>query len=172
MTIQRLKQRAQHSPDYYQKRRQDHVEDVAPKKNHAPKTKENMSVVTNRWIHFCQFLGVNEYEHLEKAEKEDIMTFLDWTLDTFPKIRKRSTVLEYKQVFFMIYRKSMNYDFDREAASEIHDYIMGHLTISYALDTTTNEKPVLNVDDVYLILHHHWVHDGSRFPGEHCHGEP
>ncbi|KAK4206725.1 hypothetical protein QBC37DRAFT_116533 [Rhypophila decipiens] len=82
-----------------------------------------MSVVTNRWTSFCQFLGVNEYEHLKKAEKEDIMTFLDWTLDTFPKIRKRSTMLEYKRVFFMIYRKSMNCDFDREAASEIHDMI-------------------------------------------------
>ncbi|KAM7215024.1 putative FluG domain containing protein [Rhypophila decipiens] len=127
------------------------------KKNHAPKTKENMSVVTNRWTRFCQFL----------AEKEDIMTFLDWPVDTFPKIRKRSTMLEYKRVFFMIYRKSMNCDFDREAASEIHDYIMSHLTISYALDTTTNDKPVLNVDDVYLILHHHWVHNRSRFPDEH-----
>ncbi|KAM7190504.1 putative FluG domain containing protein [Rhypophila sp. PSN 637] len=95
------------------------------------------------------------------------MTFLDWTLDTFPKIRKRSTVLEYKRVFFMIYRKSMNCDFDREAASEIHDYIMGHLTISYALETSTNEKPVLNVDDIYLILHHYWVHDRSKFPDEH-----
>ncbi|KAM7209873.1 hypothetical protein V8F06_014744 [Rhypophila decipiens] len=44
---------------------------------------------------------------------------------------------------------------------------MGHLTISYALDTTTNEKLVLNVDDIYLILHHHWVHDRSKFPDEH-----
>jgi len=43
---------------------------------------------------------------------------------------------------------------------------MGHLTISYTLDTTTKEKPVLNVDDIYLILHHHWVHDQSIFPDE------
>ncbi|KAM7211107.1 hypothetical protein V8F06_013503 [Rhypophila decipiens] len=167
MAIHPPKQHAQQSPDYYQKQRQRHAEDGAPKRNHAPKTKENMSVVTNRWKRFCHLLGVTDYEHLKKAEKEDIMTFLDWTLDTFPKIRKRSTVLEYKPVFFMIYRKSMNCDFDREAASEIHDYIMGHLTISYALDTTTNEKPVLNVDDIYLILHHHWVHDRSKFPDDH-----
>ncbi|KAK4206370.1 hypothetical protein QBC37DRAFT_300937, partial [Rhypophila decipiens] len=46
-------------------------------------------------------------------------------------------------------------------------YITGHLTLSYALDTTTKEKPVLNVDDIYLILHHHWVHDRSKFPDEH-----
>ncbi|KAM7182620.1 hypothetical protein V8F33_014167, partial [Rhypophila sp. PSN 637] len=77
---------------------------------------------------FCHHIGVTEYEHLEKAEKEDIMTFLDWTLDTFPKIRKRSTVSEYKRVFFMIYRKSMNCDFDGEAASEIHDMIISWAT--------------------------------------------
>ncbi|KAK4207265.1 hypothetical protein QBC37DRAFT_487614 [Rhypophila decipiens] len=112
MAIHPPKQHAQQSPYYYQKQRQRHAEDGAPKRNHAPKTKENMSVVTNRWK------------------------------------RKRSTVLEYKRVFFMIYRKSMNCDFDREAASEIHDL-------------------VLNVDDIYVILHHHWVHDRSKFPDEH-----
>lgn len=58
---------------------------------------------------------------MEAAEKEDIKTFLDQTLDTFPKIRKRSTVLEYTRLFFMIYRKSMKYDFDQEAAWDIHN---------------------------------------------------
>ncbi|KAM7210059.1 hypothetical protein V8F06_014560, partial [Rhypophila decipiens] len=104
---------------------------------------ESMSVVTNRWIRHCKFLGVDEHEYMDISEKEDIMTFLDWMLDTFPGIRKRSSVLEYKR------------------------YITGELTLSYALDTTTEEKPVLNVDDIYLILHHHWVHDRSKFPDEH-----
>jgi hypothetical protein len=26
------------------------------------------------------------------------------------------------------------------------------------------EKPVMNVDDVFLILHHHWVMDTATFP--------
>ncbi|KAM7210638.1 hypothetical protein V8F06_013977 [Rhypophila decipiens] len=100
---------------------------------------ESMSVVMNRWIRHCKFLGVDEHEYMDIAEKEDIMTFLHWMLDTFPRIRKRSWVLEYKR------------------------YITGELTLSYALDTTTEEKPVLNVDDIYLILHHHWVHDRSNY---------
>ncbi|KAM7192210.1 Protein of unknown function (DUF3435) domain containing protein [Rhypophila sp. PSN 637] len=167
MTMQEPRRRAQKARDYYLKRRQHHAKDGAPRRNHATKTMESMSVVTSRWIRHCKFLGVNEHEFMEIAEKEDIMTFLDWMLDTFPRIRKRSSVLEYKRVFFMIYRKSMKRDFDREAASEIHDYITGYLTLSYVLDTTTKEKPVLNVDDIYLILHHHWVHDRSKFPDEH-----
>jgi Protein of unknown function (DUF3435) len=34
----------------------------------------------------------------------------------------------------------------------------------YNLDTSTREKPVMNVDDIYLILYHHWVMDTTIFP--------
>jgi hypothetical protein len=32
------------------------------------------------------------------------------------------------------------------------------------LDLSTKEKPVMNVDDVFLVLHHHWVMDTAAFP--------
>lgn len=38
--------------------------------------------------------------------------------------------------------------------------------MEYDLDTTTRGKPVLNVDDIFLILHHHWTLDDSIFPDE------
>ena len=31
-------------------------------------------------------------------------------------------------------------------------------------DLSTKEKPVMNVDDVFLVLHHHWVMDTATFP--------
>jgi hypothetical protein len=34
----------------------------------------------------------------------------------------------------------------------------------YNLDASTREKPVMNVDDIYLILHDHWVVDTAIFP--------
>jgi hypothetical protein len=34
----------------------------------------------------------------------------------------------------------------------------------YNLDASTREKPVIDVDDIYLILHHHWVVDTAIFP--------
>lgn len=45
-------------------------------------------------------------------------------------------------------------------------YINGYLTIQYHLDTSEKEKPVMNVDDVYLVQHHLYVHDTSIFPDE------
>jgi hypothetical protein len=34
----------------------------------------------------------------------------------------------------------------------------------YNLDASTREKPVINVDDIYLILHYYWVVDTTIFP--------
>ncbi|EJP61053.1 FluG domain-containing protein [Beauveria bassiana ARSEF 2860] len=105
-------------------------------------------------------------DHLLQSTKEDIMTFLEWMLDTHGKIRKRSTVHAYKRILFQVYRKSAGVDFDKLANEDINDYINGYLTIRYNLDTSVKEKPVMNIDDVYLVLHHHWVLDTSVFPDE------
>ena len=50
--------------------------------------------------------------------------------------------------------------------ADLSQYINGYLTTKYNLDTTTREKPVMNVDDIYLVLHHHWILDTSVFPDE------
>lgn len=43
-------------------------------------------------------------------------------------------------------------------------YINGYLTMTYGLDLSMREKTVINVDDVYIALHHHWILDVSIFP--------
>ncbi|KIX06044.1 uncharacterized protein Z518_04018 [Rhinocladiella mackenziei CBS 650.93] len=48
---------------------------------------------------------------------------------------------------------------------EVRDYIDGYLTVEYNLDTGVREKPVMDIDDVFLVLCHHWVLDTSVFPG-------
>ncbi|KIX04163.1 uncharacterized protein Z518_07717 [Rhinocladiella mackenziei CBS 650.93] len=45
-------------------------------------------------------------------------------------------------------------------------YIDGYLTVEYNLDTGVREKPVMDIDDVFLVLHHHWVLDTPVFPDE------
>lgn len=34
----------------------------------------------------------------------------------------------------------------------------------YNLDLAVGEKPVMNVDDLYLVLHHHWIMDTTPYP--------
>jgi hypothetical protein len=34
-----------------------------------------------------------------------------------------------------------------------------NLVTRYNLDMSVGEKPVMNVDDLYIVLHHHWTKD-------------
>ncbi|KAK5562715.1 hypothetical protein LTR43_011671, partial [Exophiala xenobiotica] len=94
------------------------------------------------------------------------MTFLKWILDVYSRVRKRSTLDEYWRVWCMLYRKSVGKSLHAKVMEEVRDYIDGYLTIEYNLDTSVREKPVMDVDDVYLVLHHLWVLDASVFPDE------
>jgi hypothetical protein len=39
-----------------------------------------------------------------------------------------------------------------------------NLVTRYNLDLSVGEKPVMNVDDLYLVLHHHWTKDTAPYP--------
>lgn len=36
-------------------------------------------------------------------------------------------------------------------------YMKEHLVTRYHLDLSVGEKPVMNVDNLYIVLHHHWT---------------
>jgi len=54
----------------------------------------------------------------------------------------------------------------KEDSANMGQYIDADLTRLYNLDLSTKEKPVMNVDDVFLVLHRHWVMDTATFPAE------
>lgn len=85
----------------------------------------DLSVVFKHWLanktRHCVHLSVDPLDHLAESTKEDIMTFLEWMLDSHPRIRKRSTVHAYKRILFQVYRKSIGVDFGRRANEEIND---------------------------------------------------
>ncbi|EFY84778.1 hypothetical protein MAC_09181 [Metarhizium acridum CQMa 102] len=166
MATKKRSLRVQHPAEYYRSKRTRLAKHGIVRKRHADTTKVNMHGVKSKWTRHCDHLCTDAVNHLENASKEDIMTFLQWMLDSYRRIRKRSTVHAYKRILFQVYRKSVGIDFNKEANEEINDYINGYLTIRYNLDTSINEKPVIDVNDVYLVQYHHWVHDTSVFPDE------
>ncbi|KAK4220597.1 hypothetical protein QBC38DRAFT_184261 [Podospora fimiseda] len=152
------------SADYY-KQLAKAAKATAPRAVNAETTKQNMSNITKRWSEYCKFLKVNPQVYLEGARSEEVMVFFRWLLDERSTIKKRSTLNEYKRMWMMIYRKSTGRDFPRQEAEHLQNYIM-QLSINKNLDILDKEKLVLNADDMYLILHHHWVRDQSIFPHE------
>jgi hypothetical protein len=39
-----------------------------------------------------------------------------------------------------------------------------YLVARYNLDMSVREKPVMNVDDLYIVLHHYWTRDVTPYP--------
>ncbi|KIX08334.1 uncharacterized protein Z518_02990 [Rhinocladiella mackenziei CBS 650.93] len=106
----------------------------------------------------CHFLEEDRLRFLVHVTKEDIMTFLKWILDVYPKVRKRSTLDEYWRVWCMLYRKSVGKSLHAKVMEEVRD-------VRAKMCSSVREKPVMDVDDVFLVLHH-WVLDTSVFPVE------
>ena len=45
-------------------------------------------------------------------------------------------------------------------------YLKGTLTDEFSLDCVVKSKPVIEPDDILLLLTHHWARDTSTFPTE------
>lgn len=120
--------------------------------------------------------------YLVRSSKEDIIIFLKWLHDN-THITKLTTAQEYKRVYFILYRRCVGHGLHAKIAQHIDDvrvvpfllcdecrrltreqYVNKDLRRIYNLSTSTAEKPVMNVDDVYLILYHHWLLDIATFP--------
>jgi hypothetical protein len=74
----------------------------------------------------CDFLGEDRLKFLIGSSKEDIMTFLKWILDVYPRVRKRSSLHEYWRNWCILYRKSVGASLHAKVMEEVNDVRTGH----------------------------------------------
>ncbi|OOQ83285.1 hypothetical protein PEBR_35308 [Penicillium brasilianum] len=91
------------------------------------------------------------------------MLFLEWILDNF-KVKKFSSLHEYWRQWCQLYRKAVGRSLHVKCSQDINDHMKENLTARYNLDITVTEKPVMNVDDLYIVLNHHWTKDTTPYP--------
>jgi hypothetical protein len=89
--------------------------------------------MANSTSRHCAFLGEDRLTFLVQSTKEDIMTFLKWMLDVYPRIRKRSSVHEYWRVWCMLYRKSVGRSLHAKVMEEVNDVRVRRLLLEVML---------------------------------------
>jgi len=77
------------------------------------------------------------------------------------RVRKRGAMQQYIAQFKMLFNRENGRHMDTNDRKEVLKYID-----TFGLDNRVRSKPVLGVDDLLLLLHHHWVRDTSTFPTE------
>lgn len=77
-------------------------------------------------IRYCKLIEEDRLDLLVHSTKEDIMTFLKWVLDTYPRVRKRSSLHEYWRIWRMLYRKSVGQSLHAKVMEEVNDVCSEH----------------------------------------------
>ncbi|KAI9810031.1 MAG: hypothetical protein M1827_006729 [Pycnora praestabilis] len=75
------------------------------------------------------------------------------------RVPKVSSIRQYWRQFKMLFSRCTGYEMNTNAAREVHKE-------KYRLDMSVKSKPVMGVDDLLLVLTHHWAKDKSVFPNE------
>ncbi|KAL2847243.1 hypothetical protein BJY01DRAFT_212753 [Aspergillus pseudoustus] len=165
MAIQSLsdsKRKYAPGPEHYRRHRRQLLENGV-RRQHAKSTQNNIQGIKKKWIRHCEFLGENRLTYLVEAKKEDVMIFLKWLLDN-SNIKKFSSLHENWRLWCQLYRKAIGRSLHVKCYEAINDYMRGTLVPQYKLDLTTEEKPVMNVDDLYIVLKYHWVQSTTPYP--------
>ncbi|CAG7991807.1 unnamed protein product [Penicillium salamii] len=159
----RIKAKIVPSPEYYVQRRRQLKKSIIQKR-HAVSTKNNIEYIKRRWIKHCDFLGKKEYlKSLHAARKEDVMIFLEWILRN-SKIKKFSSLHENWRLWCQLYCKAMGRSLHAKSYQDINDYINKDLVERFNLNRSVEEKPIMNIDNLYIVLHYHWTKDTTLYP--------
>ncbi|KAH7364055.1 hypothetical protein BKA65DRAFT_603155 [Rhexocercosporidium sp. MPI-PUGE-AT-0058] len=154
------------APEYYQNLIDQHNETTV-KANYADSTKDNLQDIIDKFSRFCAHLPKRRPWRtiILNCSKGTTIAFLIHICEV-DRVKKRSTIHQYYLRFKMLFNRENGRHMDTNDAKEALAYMYGPLTRDYDLDITVKEKPVLGVDDLLLLLNHHWARDTSTFPTE------
>ncbi|KAH8758036.1 hypothetical protein F5883DRAFT_364281, partial [Diaporthe sp. PMI_573] len=91
--------------------------------------------------------------------------YLVWRVEN-SRIKKESSVLTYWKLLSMVYSQKMASWMKEEVLYDVRNWIHTYVTPTYGLDTTKKEKAGLFVEDLAMLLYHHWVRDEEIFAHE------
>ncbi|KAH6696617.1 hypothetical protein BKA61DRAFT_622814 [Leptodontidium sp. MPI-SDFR-AT-0119] len=137
------------------------------KRNYADTTKDNLQGIIDKFSRFCALLpnGLHWRSIIRNCCKGTSIAFFIHICEV-DRVKKRSTIHQYYLRLKMLFNRENGRHMDTNDAKEVLAYIYGKLTTDFELDITVKEKPVLGVDDLLLLLNHHWARDTSTFPTE------
>ncbi|TVY90451.1 hypothetical protein LAWI1_G007273 [Lachnellula willkommii] len=140
----RPKQKIDHPPEYYQ--------------NLVKRHDKAKTAIKHR---FCgDQLRKKWRSVIRDCSKGTTLAFFRYIYDK-DRVNKRGAMQQYIAQFKMLYNRENGRHMDTNDGKEALKYID-----TFKLDNTVKSKPVLGVDDLLLLLNHHWARDTSTFSTE------
>ncbi|KAL5586636.1 hypothetical protein FOBRF1_016506 [Fusarium oxysporum] len=137
------------------------------KPRYSDQTKINVSGIFNKWRRYCAHMKVGEWKAtLEKLDRGTAQDFFLYVCEHY-KIRSWGTGHEYIRQFQQLYTTVNGQYMDRNDTKEVYKYYSCVLIPRFGHRAPNIDgKPVLNVDNLRVILTFNIAYDTSIFPGE------
>ncbi|KAH7363524.1 hypothetical protein B0T11DRAFT_353822, partial [Plectosphaerella cucumerina] len=130
--------------------------------NHSENTKKMTRPEEKLWNKYVsrpallEFAKLDPRESLESCKASIFKCYLHWRVSN-SKIKKESSIFTYWNVLSMVYAQRTNCYMDGKVLYDIGNF---------GLDTSKKEKSGLYVEDLDLILHHHYILDSEIYAHE------
>ena len=132
---------------------------------------------------FCGEFNHDSEAFPTEAQVPDFKIFWRWTLDHYKRIKTASSLKNYWRVLRMHILDKADRDFNQCERRDIHNVscinhfgswkvlrsrfgcvqYLNLLIDEYSLRTVPKKKPVIDLDDLYLLLYTHWVLDNRTY---------
>ncbi|KAL8989941.1 MAG: hypothetical protein Q9177_001280 [Variospora cf. flavescens] len=152
-------------PSFYRQQREELAAQGKTGPNSAANTTKSLNSVLKKWGEHCRELEYDPRLFLKEAQVPDFKIFWKWTLDRYKRVDAASSLNNYWRVLKMHLLDKADRDFDQRERRDIRNYI-NLLIKQYSLRTLPKKKPVIGLDDLYLLLYTHWALDDATFTDE------
>ncbi|EWZ27959.1 hypothetical protein FPRO04_13078 [Fusarium proliferatum] len=137
------------------------------KPRYSEQTEINVSGIFNKWRRYCADMKVGEWKAtLENLDRGTTQDFLLYICERY-KITSWGSGHEYIRQFQQLYTTINGQYMDRNDTKEVYKYYRSVLVPRFGHRAPNIDgKPVLNVDNLRVILTFNIGYDTSVFPGE------
>ncbi|KAI5459500.1 hypothetical protein BGZ63DRAFT_448187 [Mariannaea sp. PMI_226] len=143
----------------YYNRLIDHYEAEGPTMaNHDENTKKMTYPEEKRWNKFCKATKRDPIELLKACKVCIFKAYLHWRVKHF-RIKKESSIMTYWNVISIVYAMKIARWMDGGVLYDISNWIYAKLMPKFDLNISKKEKSGLFIEDLDLILHHHYIYD-------------
>ncbi|KAH7309929.1 FluG domain-containing protein [Stachybotrys elegans] len=137
------------------------------KSKYSQETEINVSGIFRKWQRYCEDLQVGDWKlTIKSLKRETTQDFILYICEN-SKIKSWATCEEYIRQFQQLYTTVTGQYMDRNDTKEVYKYYRCVLLPRFGhRPPNTDGKPVLNVDNLLVILTFNLAYDTIVFPGE------
>ncbi|ETS84054.1 hypothetical protein PFICI_05930 [Pestalotiopsis fici W106-1] len=135
------------------------------RRSYSRKTEALLERQKGKWQEFCLALKVDPHQQLHKADASVFKAFLEWRVEK-GRILKVSAIQNYWKALSSIYAATTQNWLGESILADVGGFIHEVLKPRYNLSEEQKAKAGLYVEDLDILLSHHWLSDTEVFPHE------